>query len=349
MTYTVSYDANGGSGAPNDQVKAHGVELQLSNFSPVRESEASGTVTVTLNSNTGEESVSALTAERTREYTFTEWNTEQDGSGDSYAPGDSFNGNESVTLYAQWDSSLCVEAVALPTPTRDAFIFRGWAEDDSAESGMTGNYTPTGDITLYAIWADAASSPTIRVGSGKGAAGKQIEIPVTLENNPGIYALSFSFRYDSDVLKLTAVTPNTDAFPGSWQTGSLKGAAWVSNKGDISANETILTLTFEVLAGAADGEYSVEVIPGEIINEAMEDIEFAAVSGKMTVSAHVPGDVNGDGNVTTKDFVVLMKYLAGEDIAVDASALDINGDGNVTTKDFVILMRYLAGEDVTIY
>ena len=64
---------------------------------------------------------------------------------------------------------------------------------------------------------------------------------------------------------------------------------------------------------------------------------------------HIPGDVNGDGSVTTKDFVVLMKYLAGEDVYVVENALDVNGDGKVSTKDFVTLMKYLAGEDVTIY
>ena len=64
---------------------------------------------------------------------------------------------------------------------------------------------------------------------------------------------------------------------------------------------------------------------------------------------HLPGDVNGDGKVSTKDFVTLMKLLAGEEVFVIETALDVNGDGNMSTKDFVTLMKYLAGEDIPIF
>lgn len=35
-------------------------------------------------------------------YTFLGWNTEADGSGTSYAPGDTYSANAGLTLYAQW-------------------------------------------------------------------------------------------------------------------------------------------------------------------------------------------------------------------------------------------------------
>ncbi len=35
-------------------------------------------------------------------YTFAGWNTEADGSGDAYKPGDSYNGGADITLYAAW-------------------------------------------------------------------------------------------------------------------------------------------------------------------------------------------------------------------------------------------------------
>ncbi|MBQ7547744.1 MAG: RICIN domain-containing protein [Clostridia bacterium] len=72
-TYTVSYNANGGSGAPGSQTKLHDVTLKLSSTKPTR-----GT------------------------YNFTGWNTKANGSGTSYAPGANYTANASVTLYAQW-------------------------------------------------------------------------------------------------------------------------------------------------------------------------------------------------------------------------------------------------------
>ena len=73
ITYQVSYNANGGSGAPSAQTKTYGVALTLSSTKPTR---------------TG--------------YTFLSWNTASDGSGTSYASGGSYTANAAATLYAQW-------------------------------------------------------------------------------------------------------------------------------------------------------------------------------------------------------------------------------------------------------
>ena len=72
-SYTVKYDANGGSGAPSSQTKWKGQTLTLSSTKPTR---------------TG--------------YTFSKWNTKSDGSGTSYNSGADYTANSGVTLYAIW-------------------------------------------------------------------------------------------------------------------------------------------------------------------------------------------------------------------------------------------------------
>ena len=72
-SYTVSYKANGGSGAPSSQTKWKDQTLTLSSTKPTR---------------TG--------------YTFSKWNTKNDGSGTSYSPGGSYTANSDATLYAIW-------------------------------------------------------------------------------------------------------------------------------------------------------------------------------------------------------------------------------------------------------
>ena len=74
--YTVSYNANGGSGAPGNQVKTHGSNLKLSSTKPTR----SG-------------------------FTFVNWNTKSNGSGTSYAPGSTYSTNANLTLYAIWKTN----------------------------------------------------------------------------------------------------------------------------------------------------------------------------------------------------------------------------------------------------
>lgn len=72
-SYTVTYHANGGTGAPNAQVKKQGTDLELRSDVPRRNG-----------------------------YTFVSWNTKADGTGNTYAPGGIYIRNGDVTLYAQW-------------------------------------------------------------------------------------------------------------------------------------------------------------------------------------------------------------------------------------------------------
>lgn len=73
-THTIRYDANGGYGAPGNQTKTMGVDLWLSSTTPSRS-----------------------------QYVFKGWNTQANGSGTSYSPGQQFYPDADTTLYAQWE------------------------------------------------------------------------------------------------------------------------------------------------------------------------------------------------------------------------------------------------------
>lgn len=151
-TYVVTYNANGGSGAPANQTKTHGTTLTLSSTKPMKSSTSAGSYIVTLNANGGACPYASLLAKRTTSYTFSQWNTNSAGTGTSYSSGGSYTSNAAVTLYAIYNSSISTESVTLPTPERDGYEFMGWAKSNTATSGITDSYTPTGDVVLYAIW-----------------------------------------------------------------------------------------------------------------------------------------------------------------------------------------------------
>lgn len=152
VTYTINYDANGGIGAPSNQTKIHDTVLTLSSTRPTRSNSNAGSFAVTLNANGGSVNTSSLSAARTTSYTFKNWNTAADGSETSYNVGASYSENAAATLYAQWNSSTSTAAVTLPTPTRTGYTFKGWSTSSTATSGVTDSYTPTGNVTLYAVW-----------------------------------------------------------------------------------------------------------------------------------------------------------------------------------------------------
>ncbi len=152
--YTINYYANGGSGAPASQTKTEGVSITLSSIVPTHSSSSVGSYTVSLNPNGGSVSTNTLTAARTRRYSFKNWNTRSDGSGISYSSGERYNTDADLTLYAQWNSSITTGSVTLPKPTRSGYTFMGWATSSGASSGVTGSYTPSGNVTLYAVWQE---------------------------------------------------------------------------------------------------------------------------------------------------------------------------------------------------
>lgn len=103
-TYTVSYKANGGSGAPSSQTKTYNKNLTLSKTIPTRDG-----------------------------YKFVEWNTKSDGSGTSYAPGATYTSNAALTLYAIWkrNGTMCMTEDGV-TKKGKPFLYEG----TTAKSGI---------------------------------------------------------------------------------------------------------------------------------------------------------------------------------------------------------------------
>lgn len=155
-SYTVAYNANGGSGAPGNQTKWHDENLTLSNTKPTR---------------TG--------------YTFDGWATSADGAVE-YQPGGTYSGNANVTLYAKWtaityqvtydanggtgapDAQTKTYGVALTlsdtTPTRTNYNFLGWGTSAGAitVAYLPGaSYTDNTDLALFAVWEIAYIQPKI--------------------------------------------------------------------------------------------------------------------------------------------------------------------------------------------
>lgn len=109
--HTVSYNANGGSGAPGNQTKTFGSQMFLTTTKPTREG-----------------------------YTFVGWNTAADGSGTVYYAGDEYTADRNggtVTLYAQWDDGSAPTASIKVTPNTWAYEPEITVEGTDSGSGVS--------------------------------------------------------------------------------------------------------------------------------------------------------------------------------------------------------------------
>ena len=183
QTYTVSYNANGGSTAPASQTKVHGVTLTLSSTIPYRFN-----------------------------YEFLGWSVSSSATTATYTAGGSYTGNVSVTLFAVWKYKPATYTVSYDAnggtgapgrqtktygvtltlttiqPTRKNYLFLGWSKDRNATSASYsagGSYTDNTDVTLYAVWQYNPETYTIRydANGGTGAPASQTKtygVPLTL-------------------------------------------------------------------------------------------------------------------------------------------------------------------------
>lgn len=156
-SYKVTYDANGGSGAPSAQTKWYGKSLTLSSTKPTR---------------TG--------------YSFQGWGTSASDTSVDYAAGASYTGNAAITLYAIWKANTYTVKynanggtgapgnqtktygvtlkLSTTKPTKPNYNFKGWATSSSAATATYqagGDYTANAAVTLYAVWELAYVKPRI--------------------------------------------------------------------------------------------------------------------------------------------------------------------------------------------
>lgn len=224
-SYTVSYNANNGSGAPGAQTKWYGENLTLSATKPTR---------------TG--------------YSFVRWNTNSSNTGTgSYAPGGTYSANAAATLYAAWKANTYAVSfnanggsgapgsqtktygtnLTLTTakPTRSGYTFSKWntkadGTGTSYNSGAT--YSTNAAVTLYAIWTVNKFSITYNANGG------------TIADSPHAWISSnndtYYFKLNGSTIQRTGA--NNTTYTDTWYSVSYNSAFNLTNYTSVNISRT---------------------------------------------------------------------------------------------------------------
>lgn len=127
--------------------------------------------TVTINANSGSTTVSSLKSNATVTYKSNGWWTAASGGSKVGADGASITPSTApITYYAQFTSTTgSYSAVTLPTAaqcTRTNYKLLGFATSSSATTAAYNpgaSYTPSGNVTLYAVWEELAGTVYVKV------------------------------------------------------------------------------------------------------------------------------------------------------------------------------------------
>ena len=192
-------------------------------------------------------------------------------------------------------------------------------------------------------------APIIQAESVQGYAGDEVTIPVTIKQNSGIAGFSYDVNYDSSKLQLKKMTAGTVTEEGTFTTNG-NVVNWYTTD-NITANGTILNITFTILKDTADGKYPVSISLHDgkknLVNEEGSYVKAAYKAGEVEVVSGILGDINGDKDITIADVVLLNRYVLGK-VSLDSDKkklADMNSDGDVTIGDVVLLNRQVLGKD----
>lgn len=326
-SWTVSYNANGGSGAPASQVKWSGEALTLSTAKPTR---------------TG--------------HTFAGWNTSSAGTGTSYAAGASYTGNAALALYAKWTANTYTvtlnanggsggtgsvvktygKSCTLPSgaalPTRANYRFAGWntrADGTGTAYAAGASYSAaiTANATLYATWELACLPPRIAKFSayradGSGAAsesgsllGWQLDCSADTEVKPDtLLAAARVYLEGATEPLVSAETGEVASFQwaSAMEAGLVQTEAYdvrcevEDTNGLVSAAQVRLSLPFVPLdltkEGVGVGRYApekgmavamdVEMDDGRSVSRAAEGVPWSGGAAAALLKTTDPGDMS---------------------------------------------------------
>lgn len=208
-------------------------------------------------------------------------------------------------------------------------------------------------VSPFSVAAEtSAETPTITVQSLADTAGATINVNVVIENNPGILGATLEFEYDEGLTLLNATAG--DAFSALTMTKPGKFTSpckFVWDGQEISSEDvkdgTILTLQFKIDENSDAGddfEIDISYENGDILDANLCAVDVDLISGCISVVDFLPGDLDGDSIVNTRDIILLRRDVAGGyEQVVNTAAGDVNNDGKRNTLDIIYVRRYVAG------
>lgn len=188
ITYQVTYNANGGSGAPAAQTKTYGTNLKLSSTKPTR----SG-------------------------YAFKGWATTDSATTAQYQPGDTYTANAALTLYAVW-----VQKFTLSTTISESGITVNINRTSSPNGGGSTGLLHNGDTLYYGDKVTVSWS----VASGSTATALTINSVDVTGQSPKNYTISGSMTVVMTVTSSAVVRIYNGSSWDDYEVLIYNGSGW---------------------------------------------------------------------------------------------------------------------------
>ena len=129
--------------------------------------------------------------------------------------------------------------------------------------------------------------PAVTVGTVEGTIGAEVKVPVTIENNGGLFIASFTVNYDAALtyagFEIGDVFAADNVYVTETGDGELVLYFEALDVADVTANGTLLNLVFAIDEEAAEGAAEISIVANadDCINAAGESVEIGVADGAV--------------------------------------------------------------------
>ena len=255
-------------------------------------------------------------------------------------------------------------------PEVDGFRFDGWYSDEGLTQLFTGTTMPAENIELYGMYVELTGTISFSLNGGSGTAPADIVDTMysTITEFPSDNGGTAFYR-DEYVFMGWGLTPDADEAlteytiesedtvtlyaiwaPAAIELISRQGSSSIVDNGrkyitGLKVGITAEELINQYLDVDGDGTIIAPTVIGTGAVIKLKNNRTGEIVDEFTVIIY--GDLNGDGQITQTDMILLKTILAGtssseyEDVFL--MAVDFNKDENLTLNDFTQMKSIISG------
>ena len=255
---------------------------------------------------------------------------------------------------ANWDSATQVSGKPVPQPAgflqgftvtglppATMLYFRMTVSDEGANISALSNEASGSTLDAGGVNVTVDAPTFVLAGGGFTAV-------IRISQVENFDAANYTVTYDPLVLQLTNVTDGringTDIPVDAWSTGDGSGNAVVVQNvpgvPGISGSGWLAVLHFQVIGTGSDTS-DLGLVDGVLGDNLANAISVAWFGDSVEVRTVLPGDANGDGQVSALDITMTELIILG--LADPTPGADANEDGAVNALDLTMIERIIAG------
>ena len=308
--FTISYNANGGSGTTAAQTKTYATAITLRTNGFTRAG-----------------------------YAFSGWNTKADGTGTSYAAGASYTANASVTLYAKWTpQQSLILSLSASVQTQGSIALQ---VDRKVSSYWHKAVFSSGGVTLHtsAAFETSLNTPVPRTWFNNFPNLATIGVTVTVRTYTNSGCTTQVGSAETGTVSVTADAGMVPAVETGWATAAPYNTGAASGLSGYIRNHSRAEITFDASKiayanGATLGSYSV-TYGGETATASPYRTKVLSTSGSINVTVKIT-DSRGR-SVSEMLTVSVMDYAAPslKDISIfhcDSGGEELDGGYYLSVK-----------------